>query len=188
MSFDFPSPIRAMNRDQKVEFLFHNCHGKMVIFAAKSMSRDAAEDVVQDAFEMMIPNIDNIAPEALSSYFRTTVLNKIRDRYRRNGRIHFSSLDLALENDDDKWFTVQIRDESPSVTRLIEKDCLQDKVRHVVAALPPHHQRVVVEHYFHGRELTEISRITGVTTGTIKSRLARARENMKRRLQETVID
>jgi RNA polymerase sigma-70 factor, ECF subfamily len=62
----------------------------------------------------------------------------------------------------------------------------QEAVRRAVDALPPHWQAVVWPHYRDGLTLDEIAVLLGVSEGTVKSRLARARAALSRKLRETV--
>ena len=53
-----------------------------------------------------------------------------------------------------------------------------------IEALPPHHRVVIVLHYLEGLSLKEISYITDVPVGTVKSRLHYAREKLKKAIRE----
>jgi len=56
-------------------------------------------------------------------------------------------------------------------------------VRRAVAELPLAFREVIVLHYFEGLELADIAKILRVPIGTVKSRLARAREQLRRKLE-----
>ena len=60
---------------------------------------------------------------------------------------------------------------------LFRKRHLREMVEKAVATLPEHHRRVFVLRELEGKTYEEISDITGVNLGTVKSRLNRARNN-----------
>lgn len=53
------------------------------------------------------------------------------------------------------------------------------RVREAVAALPPHLREAVILREYEGLDYARIAEITGVAAGTVKSRLARARERLR---------
>lgn len=55
-----------------------------------------------------------------------------------------------------------------------------------VLRLPPDHRTVVTLFYYEDMPLSQIARTLGVAQGTVKSRLSRARESLKRMLREEV--
>ncbi|MFC5470438.1 RNA polymerase sigma factor [Cohnella suwonensis] len=59
---------------------------------------------------------------------------------------------------------------------------LHDAVLH----LPPHYSAPVVLHYFEELSIEDISKILGIRPGTVKSRLARGREQLKNRMKEAM--
>ena len=59
-------------------------------------------------------------------------------------------------------------------------------VRQAVESLPDNHRSVVVMHHLEGMEVAEIARVLGVPNGTVLSRLARARETLRRKLSSLV--
>ena len=64
--------------------------------------------------------------------------------------------------------------EIDGVTVMEEKTVLP-----AVLSLPLHQKTVIYMHYFEGYSVEEIGKICGIATGTVKSRLSRARETLK---------
>lgn len=58
------------------------------------------------------------------------------------------------------------------------------RVRRAVLSLPAERREAVVLRYFAGLSVADIARVTGTSEGTVKSRLARAREQLARLLAE----
>ncbi|HSJ08637.1 MAG TPA: sigma-70 family RNA polymerase sigma factor, partial [Longimicrobiales bacterium] len=70
---------------------------------------------------------------------------------------------------------------------LFRKRHLKEMVQNAVAQLPEHHRLVFVLREMEGKTYEEISDITGVNLGTVKSRLNRARNNFAQ-LIEPMLD
>lgn len=56
---------------------------------------------------------------------------------------------------------------------------VQEQLLYAVGQLPVEFQEVVILKYYHDLEVTEIAEIIGVPSGTVKSRLSRARQKLK---------
>lgn len=57
-----------------------------------------------------------------------------------------------------------------------------ESAREALLALPPKHQSVLALHYLEGLSVGEVARILNISEGTVKSRLSRARDAMRRQL------
>jgi RNA polymerase sigma-70 factor (ECF subfamily) len=55
-------------------------------------------------------------------------------------------------------------------------------VRRALAALPPHYRDALVLYYFHDMDVDAASKTLGVPQGTLKARLARGRDALRKRL------
>ena len=62
-------------------------------------------------------------------------------------------------------------------------DELQTRVREAVKTLSHDHKTVIMMHHFQGMEVNDIARILDIPTGTVKSRLARGRDQLHRKLR-----
>jgi RNA polymerase sigma-70 factor (ECF subfamily) len=65
----------------------------------------------------------------------------------------------------------------------VESGEIQGLVRAAVLGLPDHHRAVVTLHHLQGLGVEEISKLLNCSVGTVKSRLARARARLHRRLR-----
>ena len=71
--------------------------------------------------------------------------------------------------------------ESPETA--IEGDERESWIQEALNALSDEHRAVVVLHHLEGMPLGEIAKLLNCQVGTVKSHLARAREELKRRLR-----
>ena len=59
----------------------------------------------------------------------------------------------------------------------------EERVRCALASLPARYQAALVLHYLDGLPIAEVAALLGVRVGTVKSRLARGREALRRHLE-----
>ena len=127
-----------------------------------------AEDAVQEAFVRAIrqgSRFDQVTnPEA---WLRTVAINTQRTRWRRNTVLR------------------RLMPKVPGPMAPIEPTPQRLAVAAALAELRPEWRTVVVLHYLADQPLTTIAAELGVPVGTVKSRLARAREQLGTALRTT---
>ena len=125
--------------------------------------RDAAEDIVQEAFIRMARSLDRIEdPARAGAYLRSIVLNLARDHNRRgllSRRHSMPTNDLDPAGVDE---TIATNDQH---RRLIEQ----------VRALPRRQRDCVALRYLLELSVSEIAATLDVPVGTVKSRISRGR-------------
>jgi RNA polymerase sigma-70 factor (ECF subfamily) len=99
--------------------------------------------------------------------------NELRNRS-RNPLVLFQTIKKNWEADHRP---LQWEDPAYRPDDLFRKRHLRDMVERAVQQLPEHHRAVFVLREMEGKTYEEISEITGVNLGTVKSRLNRARNN-----------
>ncbi|MCS6860595.1 MAG: sigma-70 family RNA polymerase sigma factor, partial [Abditibacteriales bacterium] len=65
----------------------------------------------------------------------------------------------------------------------LEREELQKRVRQAIETLSPAHRAVIIMHHLQDMEVNDIARILNTRVGTVKSRLARARAELGRKLR-----
>jgi len=138
--------------------------------------RDRAEDLVQETFVRVYRHLHRFDPtKKFSTWIYTIASNLAKNELRnrsRNPMVLFQSIKKNWEADHRP---LQWEDTSYSPDDLFRKRHLRDQVERAVTELPEHHRVVFVLREMEGKTYEEISAITGVTLGTVKSRLNRAR-------------
>ena len=76
--------------------------------------------------------------------------------------------------------------QSPSPYQAAERSEMQAIVRKALASLPGGYRAVVVLREIEGLSYEEIAGVLGLPGGTVKSRLLRGREMLRRKLAETI--
>jgi len=157
-----------IDSDRLVVALFQQ-EGQSLVRLARLFvdDRNAAEDLVQEAFIRLARSAHRIRDESkAAAYLRSIVLNLARDNNRRG----LVSLRHHLPHDEDRAST---EDE-------IE---LREDQREVIAALHdlPHRQRnALVLRYYEWMPDNEIASLLDCAEGTVRSLAARAFDTMRR--------
>lgn len=180
---------RAKEGDRKAFEEIYQLYHRRIYNAVYGMlgDHDDAQDVTQDVFMRLNDALPTLrADEAFSTYLYRIALNLCRDRARRKKRVRFQSMDTPRVNDVGDAEPMEFPDMGqtgrlPEETLTTEE--LQRRVRQAVQTLSGDHKAVIVMHHFQGMEVNDIARILGVPTGTVKSRLARGRDQLHRKLR-----
>ena len=77
---------------------------------------------------------------------------------------------------------MEIEDWTNNPDRISADKELQSVVRDAISSLPEIHRAAVIMHHIEGMEIDEIARTLKVKSGTVMSRLARAREALRHKL------
>lgn len=141
-------------------------------------SEQDAEDVAQEAFVRLHRHLPRLQPDAkfstvLFGIARNLTLNYIRDMKRR-GRGRSLPLDEAPD----------LVTGASLPSRVLHLKELERQIEIALATLTDEHRAVLHLREFEGLDYDSIAEIMGCRTGTVKSRLARAREQLRLRLRE----
>lgn len=147
-------------------------------------SRQAAEDITQEAFERAYRNLMSFRGERFRSWLFTIVANAARDELRRQRRRPQRSLDEA--RDDPDRATLDPPDPGPQPDAVALQSELRAHLEHALRALPDDWRLVVVLSDVHGMSYAEVAVCVGVPEGTVKSRLSRARGRLRDILRESL--
>ena len=137
-------------------------------------SVEAAEDVTHDCFLSLIkePGRFDSTRASLRTYLYAAARNQAAKRYQSFGR------ETALE---------ELADEPRSADRrgpmaLVLENELASEVEQAIASLPPLQREALILFEYDDLSLVEIAAVVGADSGTVKSRLFRAREKLRARL------
>lgn len=144
-------------------------------------SREDAEDLAQETFVRVFRYLDRLTASAkfstlLFGIARNLTLNFIRDSGRRGRGITYS---LTDEDRSEK----PLKDESLRPDRGARLREIDEKIEEGMALLSPKHREVLVLRELNGLDYNSIAEIVKCRKGTVKSRIARAREQLRIHLQ-----
>ena len=141
-----------------------------------------ARDVVQEVFLRVYEKIGDFRGEsAFSTWLYRVAVNLCTDAIRGRQKRWSYSLDAPYF---DKDAPLQVSEKGPSVEDEVESRILMQKIAGALVDLSPEHRTMLVLAHIKGLSYEEISQITGVPMGTVKSRLARARWALKKLISE----
>lgn len=145
-------------------------------------ARDQAEDLVQELLVRLYPRLEELAaldqvqPWALRVMYRIFVDQHRRSRNAPVRPMHEAGTGgegATGESADD------YEDQRPQPPDLVELELTRARLSAALLALNDEQRAVVAMHDIEGYRLEEISRMTGVPVGTLKSRLHRARGRLR---------
>ncbi len=152
-------------------------------------SYDDACDITQDAFLSAYRGIKKFRGEAkFSTWLHTITVHRVRDFQRKDiNRTRKKSFSLDEPRDTPGEGK---KSEAPSddmeIERQIERKELQKNVQKCIDALEDEHREIIILRDFQDLSYEEIGEILKLAPGTVKSRIFRAREQLKNLLQSAL--
>lgn len=134
-----------------------------------------AEDLTQEVFVRVFRSLDSYTPGTFEGWLHRITTNLFLDQARRRARIR---MDTLGENAD----LLPAHIESGSPERRFEHANLDLDVQAALDALPPEYRAAVVLCDIEGLSYEEIAATLGIKMGTVRSRIHRARSQLRRRL------
>lgn len=139
-----------------------------------------AEDLVQDLLVKLYPKLKDIRKiNKLRPWLAKILYRIFIDLQRKHSR---SPLRLTkMEHPDNPANSIldSLPTERPNPEEILERKINQDRLLKAVQALKEDQRHVCILHDIEGYALSEITEILNVPLGTVKSRLHRARENLR---------
>lgn len=144
-------------------------------------SREDAEDIAQESFVRVFRYLNRLTPSAkfstlLFGIARNLTLNFIRDAGRRGRGVTYS-----LSEDDGQERVLE--DESMRPDRSARLNEIDAMIQEGLSMLSPKYREVLVLRELNGLDYTTIAEIVKCRKGTVKSRIARAREQLRKNLE-----
>lgn len=144
--------------------------------------REDAYDAAQEAFIKVYRNIGNFkGKSSLSTWIYRIVSNVCNDflRKRQRGGV-VVSMNSVTSEDDDK--DMDITDTAPTPEELVELSEEQRALRIAISELSAEYREIITLSDIEQLSYEEISEVLKCPTGTVKSRLNRARNALRKKL------
>ena len=149
-----------------------------------------ANDCAQEIFIKVFKGIKKFRFESsFSTWLYRIAINTCKNKL-KSSAYRWKKRTVSLENPDSSKEdnrSYEVQNGSPSPENKLEKKERRMLIQKAVNALPQDQNRVIVLRDIQGLSYQEIADITGLNLGTVKSRLARARMELKNRLNRTQI-
>lgn len=145
--------------------------GRLVSLAWRfSHDRTSAEDMAQEAFVRAFRALHTFRGEAAFSTWLTAIaVNTCRSWLRER------------EPPPDEFDLSRVRGPGFDPLYALHERERAAAVRRAVRTLPPRYRDPIVVYYFQHKDLAETARVLGLPEGTVKARLHRGRELLKRK-------
>ena len=142
-----------------------------------------AEDLVQDVLLKIYPRRKELfTVDKLQAWLTRVLYHTFIDQKRKFNRSPFSLLKFTEEDETDNL--ENIRSQTPNPEQQTEMNYTSRALEKALGALNPDQRSVCILHDVEGYTLVELEEILEVPIGTLKSRLHRARANLKNLLTE----
>jgi RNA polymerase sigma-70 factor, ECF subfamily len=133
-------------------------------------SRDDAQDAAQDAFVKAYRSFGSFTPKAsLYTWLYRIAVNTCIDYKRKSREV------LA----DDETVILQVASQEPSPERLCESKEITGVIQKALESLNADFRAVIVLKEMEELSYEEIAQVLQISIGTVKSRLSRAREELR---------
>jgi RNA polymerase sigma-70 factor (ECF subfamily) len=153
--------------DEKAQSTFYNHYKKRLLGICLRYARTTfeAEDIFQEAFIKVFQKINEVKhPEAVHFWIKSVVVRTAIDHYRKNKA-------FGLTIDADQPDVLPDHADAFDVLDQLEKE----EILAAITALPDGYRMVVNLYLIDGYEHHEIAEMMGISIGTSKSQLSRAK-------------
>jgi len=148
--------------------------------------RDDAEEVTQDAFIRIYRALPKFRGDSeFSTWMYRIVVNQARNKYRWNKRrgAHLNvSIDQEIGNEEGSGLTLDIPDRRKAPDHQVIYKEWEGEIAREVEQLPEVNREALILRNVKNLSYEEIAGVLGCKVGTVKSRIARAREELRKRL------
>ncbi len=151
---------------------------RLVFAVALRLLRDYqhAEDVTQDAFLRAYSSLSQYRGGSFRAWLTRIATNRCYDLLRATQRQPAQSLDEQAFEEEPRWSVEPLPDDPE---RLAMRTALGRRLDVALDLLPEDQRLVVLLYDVHGYDYEEIAQIAGISLGTVKSRLSRARARLR---------
>jgi len=175
---------QALEGDQKAYQLLFEANKQAIYHIIVKIVRNTeeAQDLVQETFIKAFSSLTSYNP----TYRFTTWLYKIAANssidYIRKRRIQTYSLDQPIETKDGQ-VSIEVPDMSYHPERDLSAKRQNISITEAIESLPEKYRDVIIKRHQEDKSYEEIAALLHVPVGTVKARIFRARELLKKKLK-----
>ena len=160
-------------------------HATRLYRSALGLTRNAtdAEDLVQETFAKAFAASGRFQPGNLGGWLHRIMFNTFADGYRRRRPEPLLAADLASREADLAWSRESA--EGRSAEEHVIQGVIQAEILAAIRTLPPGYRLMVYLADVKGLGYRQITELTGISLGTVKSSLHRGRGRLRARLGAT---
>jgi RNA polymerase sigma-70 factor, ECF subfamily len=175
--------IRRVCQGDKEAFYALVCPWERAVYvAAVSILNNPAdaEEVAQEAVLKAFTHLAEFRAEAkFSTWLIQITINEARLRLRKDRRHLYESVDEQRADEEGEYFPKDFADWREVPSEALQRKELREALRRAIAALPLKYREVLILRDIQNRSTEETAEILGITVGNVKTRLLRARLQMR---------
>ena len=176
---------KSINGDvEAFEVLISSCEKKVYNIALKMLGNEAdAYDASQDTFIKVYKNLENFkGNSSFSTWVYRITSNVCLDMIRKNkNNKNVISIDKEIEFDDSDA-SFEIEDKSADTEEQLLRKERSEALHKAMDRLSPEQKHILVLREFQNLSYDEIAEVLNIGTGTVKSKISRARAALKNEL------
>lgn len=173
---DLIALCRAKN--QRAQFEVYNRYCRAMYNVAMRIVKDEhyAEDVMQEGFLRAFTKIDDYRQEvAFGAWLKRIIVNYSIDFYKKNSRFAQDDLEKTM---------YKLEDAPTDDNGLDFVNLKANQVLEAINTLKDSYRMVLTLFFIEGYDQEEITEILGINYGNCRTLLSRAKENLRKKLQE----
>lgn len=160
---------------------------KVVNMAYSLLSnREDAFDAAQEVFLRVYRGLDNFQEKSSFSTWIYRITTNVCSDFLRKRQRTLSTISVSGAYDDDEDKELEIRDSAPTPEEYAQANEKQKAVMDALADIKYEYREIITLFDIEGMNYEEISKVLKIPTGTVKSRLNRARGAMRKKLSENM--
>ena len=148
-------------------------------------NKETAHDLVQETFMKAFASLGSYRSEYRFSTWLYKIAANCSIDYLRKKRINALSLDQQVETKDGS-VGIEVPDNSFNPERELERKQQRFSIEEAIASLPDKYREVIIYRHKDDKSYEEIADLLNIPVGTVKARIFRARELLKKRLKAVV--
>ena len=143
---------------------------------------DLAADITQESFIKAFQRIGSLKGNSFRAWLFKITTNTARDLARQSTRHPMVSIYPEDNNGEENDSPVWLSDPNISVETAVQQHETSSQLVHFLNELSAEHRNILILIDLHEMDYVEAAQILNIPLGTVKSRLARARVEMKNKL------
>ena len=155
---------------------------RAVFTAAMSILNNVAdaEEVAQEAVLKAFSALPKFRKESkFSTWLVQITINEARLKLRRDRRHLYESIDESKTDDEGDYFPKDFADWREIPSEALQRKELQEALKRALDALPQKYREVLILRDIQHLNIQETAQVLGITEGSVKTRLLRARFRMR---------
>lgn len=146
-------------------------------------NKQEAEDITQEAFIRAYINLHSYDQKRkFSTWIYRIATNLCIDRIRKKKPDYYLDAEVAGTEGLNMYSQIAVDEQLPE--DVVEQMELQERIQYEISRLPDKYRSVIVLKYIEELSLQEISEILDMPLGTVKTRIHRGREALRKQLNK----